>query len=170
MHHKSSDGRLDSLSLSLTNCWRTGPDQAHGLDAIGSAQRSLTAAPGLESGQRRADRLGPTPFPQATTPAKGGQGAQERNRPRRACGRRCRWKWRVRVPLARKDTDLCTPEAAGPIGKFIVKMIVIHVGENTIPIDIAVMSMTHVQVFVGQQHTIISAGTKYAKTVKRISE
>ena len=72
--------------------------------------------------------------------------------------------------MAGKDTYLCTPEAAGPIGKFIVKMIVIHVGEITVPIDIAKMSMTLVQVIVGQQHTSLSAGTKYAKTVKCDSE
>ncbi len=32
------------------------------------------------------------------------------------------------------------------------------------------MSMTHVQVIVGQQHTTVSAGTEYAKTVKGNSE
>lgn len=67
--------------------------------------------------------------------------------------------------MAGKDTDFCSPEAARRIGKFIVKMIVIHVCLNTVPIDVAGVSMTHVQVFVGQQHTTISAGAEYAKTV-----
>jgi hypothetical protein len=45
-------------------------------------------------------------------------------------------------------------------------MIVVHISEHTVPIDIARMSMTFVQVIVGQQNTTLSAGTVDAKTVK----
>ena len=49
-------------------------------------------------------------------------------------------------------------------------MIMVHISEHTVPIDIAEVSMTHVQVIVGQQHTTVSAGPEYAKTVKCNSE
>jgi hypothetical protein len=116
----------------------------------------------IESGQRGAGRLGPIPFPHVAATAKCGEDAQERNWSRHTLGG---W-WRCWITIAGKNTYLCTPETPRPIGKFIVKMIVVHISESTVPIDIAKMSMTHVQVIVGQQHTILSAGTVDAKTVK----
>ena len=105
-------------------------------------------------------KQGPTPFPQAATTAKCCQDPQERN-----------WPWHGgRLPIARKSTYLCATEAARAIGKFIVKMIVIHVGQNPVPIDIAEVSMALVQILIGQQYAPISAGAEYAKAVKCESE
>jgi hypothetical protein len=49
-------------------------------------------------------------------------------------------------------------------------MIVIHVSLNTVPIDLPEVSMTHVQLIVGQQHTTVSSWTENAKAVKRNAE